>query len=137
MLRPKQTKFKKYRKIRIKGIERRQTSLEFGSFGLRTLEGGQISSRQIEAVRRVITRKLKRTGKLWIRIFPNTPVTKKPAEVRMGKGKGSLDYWCSNVNSGRVLFEFQGVSKVIASEAAKLGSRKLPMQTKFISLEKK
>ena len=82
MLRPKQTKFKKYRKIRIKRIEQRQTSLEFGSFGLRTLEGGQISSRQIEAVRRVITRKLKRTGKLWIRIFPNIPVTKKPVEVR-------------------------------------------------------
>jgi hypothetical protein len=84
MLRPKQTKFKKYRKIRIKRIEQRQTSLEFGSFGLRTLEGGQISSRQIEAVRRVITRKLKRTGKLWIRIFPNIPVTKKPVEVRHG-----------------------------------------------------
>ena len=132
MLRPKQTKFKKYRKIRIKGIERRQTSLEFGSFGLRTLEGGQISSRQIEAVRRVITRKLKRTGKLWIRIFPNTPVTKKPVEVRMGKGKGAPEYWACRVKPGRILFEIDGVSEAIAKEAPYKASAKLPIKTKFI-----
>ena len=132
MLRPKQTKFKKYRKIRIKRIEQRQTSLEFGSFGLRTLEGGQISSRQIEAVRRVITRKLKRTGKLWIRIFPNIPVTKKPVEVRMGKGKGAPEYWACRVKPGRILFEIDGVSEEIAKEALYKASAKLPIKTKFI-----
>ena len=132
MLRPKQTKFKKYRKIRIKRIEQRQTSLEFGSFGLRTLEGGQISSRQIEAVRRVITRKLKRTGKLWIRIFPNIPVTKKPVEVRMGKGKGAPEYWACRVKPGRILFEIDGVSEAIAKEALYKASAKLPIKTKFI-----
>ena len=132
MLRPKQTKFKKYRKIRIKRIEQRQTSLEFGSFGLRTLEGGQISSRQIEAVRRVITRKLKRTGKLWIRIFPNIPVTKKPVEVRMGKGKGAPEYWACRVKPGRILFEIDGVSETIAKEALYKASAKLPIKTKFI-----
>ena len=132
MLRPKQTKFKKYRKIRIKRIEQRQTSLKFGSFGLRTLEGGQISSRQIEAVRRVITRKLKRTGKLWIRIFPNIPVTKKPVEVRMGKGKGAPEYWACRVKPGRILFEIDGVSEAIAKEALYKASAKLPIKTKFI-----
>ena len=133
MLRPKQTKFKKYRKIRIKRIEQRQTSLEFGSFGLRTLEGGQISSRQIEAVRRVITRKLKRTGKLWIRIFPNTPVTKKPVEVRMGKGKGAVDRWVAVVKPGRMLYEMEGVSEPIAKEAFRLAAHKLSVATRFVA----
>ena len=132
MLRPKQTKFKKYRKIRIKRIEQRQTTLEFGSFGLRTLEGGQISSRQIEAVRRVITRKLKRTGKLWIRIFPNTPVTKKPVEVRMGKGKGAVDRWVTVVKPGTIIYEIGEARENLAKVALLSGAKKLSMKCNFV-----
>ena len=132
MLRPKQTKFKKYRKIRIKRIEQRQTSLEFGSFGLRTLEGGQISSRQIEAVRRVITRKLKRTGKLWIRIFPNIPVTKKPVEVRMGKGKGAVDHWVAVVKPGAIICEIGEARENLAKAALLSGAKKLSMKCNFV-----
>jgi len=132
MLRPKQTKFKKYRKIRIKRIEQRQTTLEFGSFGLRTLEGGQISSRQIEAVRRVITRKLKRTGKLWIRIFPNTPVTKKPIEVRMGKGKGAVDHWVAVVRPGTIIYEIGEARENLAKVALLSGAKKLSMRCNFV-----
>ena len=132
MLRPKQTKFKKFRKIRIKRIEHRQTSLEFGSFGLRTLEGGQISSRQIEAVRRVITRKLKRTGKLWIRIFPNTPVTKKPIEVRMGKGKGAVDHWVAVVKPGTIIYEIGEAKENLAKVALMSGAKKLSMKCNFV-----
>ena len=132
MLRPKQTKFKKYRKIRIKRIEQRQTTLEFGSFGLRTLEGGQISSRQIEAVRRVITRKLKRIGKLWIRIFPNTPVTKKPIEVRMGKGKGAVDRWVAVVKPGTIIYEIGEARENLAKVALLSGAKKLSMKCNFV-----
>jgi large subunit ribosomal protein L16 len=122
MLRPKQTKFKKYRKIRIKRIEQRQT----------TLEGGQISSRQIEAVRRVITRKLKRTGKLWIRIFPNTPVTKKPVEVRMGKGKGAVDRWVAVVKPGTIIYEIGEARENLAKVALLSGAKKLSMKCNFV-----
>jgi|TARA_B100000780_G_scaffold263495_1_gene217420 large subunit ribosomal protein L16 len=132
MLRPKQTKFKKFRKIRIKRIEHRQTSLEFGSFGLRTLEGGQISSKQIEAVRRVITRKLKRTGKLWIRIFPNTPVTKKPIEVRMGKGKGAVDHWVAVVKPGTIIYEIGEAKENLAKVALMSGAKQLSMRCNFV-----
>ena len=132
MLRPKQTKFKKFRKIRIKRIEHRQTSLEFGSFGLRTLEEGQISSKQIEAVRRVITRKLKRTGKLWIRIFPNTPVTKKPIEVRMGKGKGAVDHWVAVVKPGTIIYEIGEAKENLAKVALMSGAKQLSMRCNFV-----
>ena len=132
MLRPKQTKFKKFRKIRIKRIEHRQTSLEFVSFGLRTLEGGQISSKQIEAVRRVITRKLKRTGKLWIRIFPNTPVTKKPIEVRMGKGKGAVDHWVAVVKPGTIIYEIGEAKENLAKVALMSGAKQLSMRCNFV-----
>jgi large subunit ribosomal protein L16 len=132
MLRPKQTKFKKFRKIRIKRIEHRQTSLEFGSFGLRTLEGGQISSKQIEAVRRVITRKLKRTGKLWIRIFPNIPVTKKPIEVRMGKGKGAVDHWVAVVKPGTIIYEIGEAKENLAKVALMSGAKQLSMRCNFV-----
>lgn len=132
MLRPKQTKFKKFRKIRIKRIEHRQTSLEFGSFGLRTLEGGQISSRQIEAVRRVITRKLKKTGQLWIRIFPNTPVTKKPIEVRMGKGRGAVDHWVAVVKPGTIIYEIGEARENLAKAALLSGAKKLSMKCNFV-----
>ena len=132
MLRPKRTKFNKFRKIRIKRTEQRQTNLKFGSYGLKTLGGGQISSRQIEAVRRVITRKLKRTGKLWIRIFPNIPVTKKPVSVRMGKGKGAVDHWVAVVKPGAVLFEINGLNKEMAYKVLKLASYKLPIKTKIL-----
>ena len=133
MLRPKQTKFKKYRKIRIKRIEQRQTTLEFGSFGLRTLEGGQISSRQIEAVRRVITRKLKRTGKLWIRIFPNTPVTKKPVEVRMGKGKGAVDRWVAVVKPGTIIYEIgRSTRKTLLKLLCYQALKNLSMKCNFV-----
>ena len=132
MLRPKQTKFQKFRKIRIKRIEHRQTSLEFGSFGLRTLEGGQISSRQIEAVRRVITRKLKKTGQLWIRIFPNTPVTKKPIEVRMGKGRGAVDHWVAVVKPGTIIYEIGEAKENLAKVALMSGAKKLSMKCNFV-----
>lgn len=133
MLRPKQTKFNKYRKIRIKRIEQRQITLKFGSFGLKALEGGQISSRQIEAVRRVITRKLKKTGQLWIRIFPNIPVSKKPIEVRMGKGKGAVEYWAARVKPGRIMFEMDGVPLDLAREAFERAAAKLPIATRFVT----
>lgn len=135
MLQPKKTKFRKQQKGRIHGYATRGAEISFGSFALKSLEPQWITARQIESARIALTRYMKREGQVWIRIFPDKPITKKPAEVRMGKGKGALDYWCSTVNSGRILFEFQGVSKSIAEEAALFGSRKLPMQTKFVTLE--
>ena len=117
--------------------EFRVNTLYRGEFGIKSLRSCRVTAKQLDSARKTMIKKMKRVGRLLLRVFPDIAITSKPAEVRMGKGKGSLDYWCSNINSGRVLFEFQGVSKVIASEAAKLGSRKLPMQTKFISLEKK
>lgn len=132
MLRPKQTKFNKYRKIRIKRIEQRQITLKFGSFGLKALEGGQISSRQIEAVRRVITRKLKKTGQLWIRIFPNIPVSKKPIEVRMGKGKGAVDHWVAVVKPGTIIYEIGEAKENLAKVALMSGAKQLSMRCNFV-----
>lgn len=117
--------------------EYKVNSLVFSDFGLKSIRSCRVSAKQLESSRKSMLKRMKKFGKLVLRIFPDIPITKKPAEVRMGKGKGALDYWCSTVNSGRILFEFQGVSKSIAAEAALLGSRKLPMQTKFVTLEKR
>ena len=117
--------------------EYKVNSLVFSDFGLKSIRSCRVSAKQLESSRKSMLKRMKKFGKLVLRIFPDIPITKKPAEVRMGKGKGALDYWCSTVNSGRVLFEFQGVSKSIAEEAALLGSKKLPMQTKFVTLEKR
>ena len=136
-LEPKKVKWRRHHRGRRRGLATKGSHVAFGSYGMKTLDAGWITARQIESARIAIIRKIRKHGRMWIRLFPDKPITKKPAEVRMGKGKGSLDYCCSNVNSGRILFEFQGVSKPIAYEAAKLGVRKLPMQTKFVSLEKK
>ena len=129
MLRPKQTKYRKFRKIRIKGVRGKEPKLNYGPYGLKSVEGGQISSRQIEAVRRVITRKTKRAGKVWIRIFPNTPVSSKPNEIRMGKGKGAVDHWVARIAGGAILFELCGVTQNTAIAAFKTGGAKLPVKT--------
>ena len=132
MLLPKRRKYKKAFKGRLKGNETRGTFLSFGRYGLKAVEPARITSRQIEATRRAITRKMKRLGKLWIRIFPDLPVTSKPTEVRMGKGKGSVDYWAARVKPGKILFELDGVSLDLAKEAFLSGSSKLPIKTVFI-----
>lgn len=132
MLQPKRTKFRKTFKGRIKGAAKGGTTLNFGNFGLKALEPERITSRQIEATRRAITRQMKRQGKVWIRIFPDVPVTGKPIEVRMGKGKGSVERWVARVAPGRILFEVDGVSESIAREALRLGAAKLPIKTKII-----
>ena len=132
MLQPKKTKFRKMQKGRMKGNAQRGHQLAFGSFGIKTLEETWITSRQIEAARIAVTRYMKRQGQVWIRIFPDKPVTSKPAEVRMGKGKGAPDYWAAVVRPGRVLFECEGVSKEIAQEALRLAAQKLPIKTKFV-----
>ena len=117
--------------------EYKVNSLVFSDFGLKSMRSCRVSAKQLESSRKSMLKRMKKLGKLVLRVFPDVPITKKPAEVRMGKGKGAFEYWCSTVNSGRVLFEFQGVSKSIAEEAALLGSKKLPMQTKFVTLEKR
>jgi len=132
MLQPKKTKFRKMQKGRMKGNAQRGHQLAFGSFGIKALEETWITSRQIEAARIAVTRYMKRQGQVWIRIFPDKPVTSKPAEVRMGKGKGAPDYWAAVVRPGRVLFECEGVSKEIAKEALRLAAQKLPIKTKFV-----
>ena len=132
MLQPKKTKFRKMQKGRMKGNAQRGHQLAFGSFGIKALEETWITSRQIEAARIAVTRYMKRQGQVWIRIFPDKPVTSKPAEVRMGKGKGAPDYWAAVVRPGRVLFECEGVSKKIAQEALRLAAQKLPIKTKFV-----
>jgi len=132
MLQPKRTKFRKMQKGRMKGLATRGSELAFGSFGIKSLEPVWITSRQIEAARIAVTRFMKREGQVWIRIFPDKPVTKKPAEVRMGKGKGAPEYWVSVVRPGRLLFEVEGVSLEIAKEALRLAAQKLPVQTKFV-----
>ena len=132
MLQPKKTKFRKMQKGRMKGNAQRGHQLAFGSFGIKALEETWITSRQIEAARIAVTRYMKRQGQVWIRIFPDKPVTSKPAEVRMGKGKGAPDYWAAVVRPGRVLFECDGVSKEIAQEALRLAAQKLPIKTKFV-----
>lgn len=132
MLQPKRTKFRKAHKGRISGLAKGGTALNFGAYGMKAVEPGRVTARQIEACRRAITRHLKRAGRVWIRIFPDKPVSKKPAEVRMGKGKGSVEYWVAPVKPGRVMFEIDGVAPELAEEAIKRGSAKLPIGTRFI-----
>ncbi|MGF7157872.1 MULTISPECIES: 50S ribosomal protein L16 [Bartonella] len=132
MLQPKRTKFRKQFKGRIHGVSKGGTSLNFGAYGLKAVEPERITARQIEAARRAITRYMKRSGRVWIRIFPDLPVTSKPTEVRMGKGKGSVDYWATRVAPGRVMFELDGVPEDVAREALRLGAAKLPIKTRFI-----
>jgi len=132
MLQPKRTKFRKMQKGRMKGSATRGAELSFGSFGIKSLEATWITSRQIEAARIAVTRYMKREGQVWIRVFPDKPVTKKPAEVRMGKGKGAPEYWVAVVRPGRILFEAEGVPMEIAKEALRLAAQKLPVQTKFV-----
>lgn len=133
MLQPKRTKYRKAHKGRIKGKAKGGTALNFGAYGLKATTPGRVSARQIEAARRTITRHMKRVGKLWIRIFPDVPVSQKPAEVRQGKGKGSPEWWAARVKPGRIMFELDGVPHDLAREAFELASAKLPVQTKFIS----
>ena len=132
MLQPKRTKYRKAFKGRIKGASKGGTSLNFGSFGLKALEPERVTARQIEATRRAVTRHMKRQGRVWIRIFPDLPVSAKPIEVRMGKGKGSVDRWVARVAPGRILFEIDGVSEDVAREALRLGAAKLPIKTKIV-----
>lgn len=132
MLQPKRTKFRKMQKGRMKGNAKRGAVLSFGSFGIKSLEECWITSRQIEAARIAVTRYMKREGQVWIRIFPDKPVTKKPAEVRMGKGKGAPEYWVAVVKPGRILFEAEGVSMETAKEALRLAAQKLPVATRFV-----
>ncbi len=133
MLMPKRTKYRKYQKGRIKGNAGRGARIDFGDFGIKALEPGRITSRQIEAARIAMTRRMKRTGKVWIRIFPDKPITKKPAETRMGKGKGSPEFWVAPVRPGRILFEVGGgISMELAQESMRLAQHKLPIKTKFV-----
>ena len=133
MLMPKRTKFKKAHKGRIHGEAKGGTELNFGAFGLKALTPERVNARQIEAARRAMTRAMKRQGRVWIRIFPDIPVSKKPAEVRMGKGKGAIEMWVVRVKPGRILFEIDGVSETLAREALSLAAFKLPVKTKFIA----
>ena len=132
MLQPKKTKHRKQQKGKIKGNAQRGHQIAFGSFGIKSLEEGFLTSRQIEAARIAVTRHMKREGQVWIRIFPDKPITKKPLEVRMGKGKGAVEYWAAVVKPGRILFEVGGVPLDIAKEALRLAAQKLPVKTKFI-----
>ena len=133
MLQPKKTKFRKMQKGKMKGNSQRGHRLAFGSFGIKALEETWLTARQIEAARRAMTRYIKRGGKIWIRIFPDVPITKKPIEVRMGKGKGNVEYWVSKVQPGKVLYEMEGVTEEIAREAFRLAAAKLPVLTTFVS----
>ncbi|MES2666432.1 MAG: 50S ribosomal protein L16 [Pseudomonadota bacterium] len=135
MLQPKRTKFRKQHKGRIHGEAKGGFLLNFGSFALKATEPERVTARQIEAARRAITRHMKRQGRVWIRIFPDVPVSSKPTEVRMGKGKGSVDYWAAKVKPGRIMFEIDGVSEVIAREALRLGAMKLPVTTRVVVRE--
>tara|TARA_R110000868_G_scaffold409973_2_gene696745 strand:+ start:2052 stop:2465 length:414 start_codon:yes stop_codon:yes gene_type:complete len=132
MLQPKRTKFRKAHKGRIHGIAKGGTDLNFGAFGLKALEPERITARQIEAARRAMTRHMKRAGRVWIRIFPDVPVSSKPTEVRMGKGKGSPDFWAARVKPGRIMFEIDGVTPEVAREAFRLAAAKLPIKTSFV-----
>ena len=132
MLQPKRTKFRKQFKGRIHGLSKGGTNLDFGEFGLKSLEPNRVNAREIEAARRAITRQMKSAGSVWIRIFPDVPVTKKPTEVRMGKGKGAVEFWCARVAPGRVMFEIGGVSEEVAREALRLGAAKLSVRTRFV-----
>ena len=132
MLQPKRTKYRKQCKGRVHGNAKGGSRLNFGNYGMKAVTPGRITARQIEAARRAITRHMKRAGKVWIRVFPDVPVTGKPAEVRMGKGKGSPEYWMCRIKPGRVMFELDGVDEDVAREAFALASAKLPVQTRFI-----
>ena len=132
MLQPKRTKFRKAHKGRIHGMAKGGVSLNFGSYGLKATRPERVTARQIESARRAITRHLKRSGRLWIRIFPDVPVSKKPAEVRMGKGKGTPEFWVCRVKPGKIMFELDGVSEQAAQEAFSLAAAKLPLETKFV-----
>ena len=132
MLQPKKTKYRKMMKGRMKGTETRGTKLEFGQYALQAVEPGWITSRQIEAARRAMTREIKRGGNVWIKIFPDKPITAKPAETRMGSGKGNLEYWVAVVKPGRIMFEMSGVSEETAREAMRLAMHKLPIKCKFV-----
>jgi len=133
MLQPKRTKFRKQMKGRNRGFAKGGSTVSFGEFGLKSTEHGRVTSRQIESARRTITRYVKRGGKLWIRIFPDKPITKKPLEVRMGKGKGAVEYWVALVQPGRLLYEIQGIPEKTAREAFRLASAKLPVSTTFVT----
>lgn len=133
MLQPKRTKFRKAHKGRIHGNAKGGFTLNFGSYGLKAIEPERVTARQIEATRRAITRHMKRAGRVWIRIFPDLPVSKKPTEVRMGKGKGSPEFWVAKVKPGRIMFEIDGVSDEVAREALRLGAAKLPIKTKVVA----
>ncbi len=135
MLSPKRTKFRKQHKGRIHGEAKGGSDLNFGSFGLKATQPERITARQIEAARRAMTRHMKRQGRVWIRIFPDVPVTQKPTEVRMGKGKGSVEYWAAKVKPGRVMFEIDGVSELVAKEALRLAAMKLPVKCRFVQRE--
>ncbi|PCJ84970.1 MAG: 50S ribosomal protein L16 [Thiotrichaceae bacterium] len=132
MLQPKRTKFRKMFKGKNRGLAQNGNKVSFGEYGLKATERGRVSARQIEAARRAMTRKVKRNGKIWIRIFPDVPISSKPLEVRMGKGKGNVDYWCSKVQPGTVLYEMEGVSEELAREAFRLAANKLPIKTTFV-----
>jgi large subunit ribosomal protein L16 len=133
MLQPKKTKYRKTHKDRIKGIAQRGTTVAFGTFGLKSMEACWLTNRQIEAARIAMTRYVKREGKMWIRVFPDKPITKKPAEVRMGKGKGALSHYVAVVHPGRILFEMDGIPREIATEALRLAAQKLPVLTKMVT----
>ena len=133
MLQPKRTKFRKQQKGRNRGLALRGSKVSFGEYALKATTRGQLTARQIEAARRAISRHVKRGGKLWIRVFPDVPITKKPIEVRQGKGKGNVEYWIAQIQPGRMLYEIEGVSEEVAREAFKLAAAKLPFRTTFVS----
>ena len=133
MLQPKRTKFRKMHKGRNRGLSSRGSRVNFGEFGLKATGRGRVTARQIESARRAISRHIKRGGKIWIRVFPDKPITKKPLEVRMGKGKGNVEYWVSLVQPGRILYELEGVSEQLAREAFELAAAKLPIATTFVN----
>lgn len=133
MLQPKRTKFRKFHKGRIRGLSKGGTTLNFGAYGLKALEPERITSRQIEAARRAMTRHMKRAGRVWIRIFPDLAISKKPTEVRMGKGKGTPEFWAARVAPGRVMFEIDGVTDEVAREALRLAAMKLPIKTRVVT----
>ena len=133
MLQPKKTKFRKVHKGRNRGLAQRGSKVSFGEFGLKATARGRITARQIEAARRAMTRHIKRGGRIWIRVFPDKPITNKPLEVRMGKGKGNVEYWVAEIQPGRMLYEMEGVSEELAREAFRLAAAKLPLKTTFVS----
>jgi large subunit ribosomal protein L16 len=133
MLQPKRTKFRKQFKLRNRGLAQTGNKVSFGTFGLKATERGRMTARQIEAARRAMTRHVKRQGKIWIRVFPDKPITKKPLEVRMGKGKGAVEYWVAQIQPGRVLYEMEGVPEELAREAFSLAAAKLPFKTTFVT----